>query len=123
MTLMGMLSWHNSATPSGSKDASCDTTLAKQEGNVLQLQSFRLGVEKVHHRDECGIQHSEDNKRAPSDVGCFSQQEPFQVRSRSGNLPKEIGVILTTANTAIQFHPEAMACILVRTRVVLISAG
>lgn len=32
-------------------------------------------------------------------------------------------MILTTAKTAIQFHPDAMACILERTRVVDSSVG
>lgn len=40
-----------------------------------------------------------------------------------GYSPNEMGVILTTANTAIQFQPDAMACILDRTRVVDSSDG
>ncbi|KAL6408344.1 hypothetical protein AUP68_08201 [Ilyonectria robusta] len=39
------------------------------------------------------------------------------------NPPKEIGVILTTANIAIQFQPEEMDCMRVGMRVVLVSGG
>ncbi|KAH8667128.1 hypothetical protein BGZ61DRAFT_483824 [Ilyonectria robusta] len=39
------------------------------------------------------------------------------------NPPKEIGVILTTANIAIQFQPEEMDCMRVEMRVVLVSGG
>jgi hypothetical protein len=46
----------------------------------------------------------------------------IQVQEDGGDLPNAVGVIFTTAKTAIQFHPDAIACIFVRT-VVLISAG
>ena len=93
----------------------------EEQGDILQLQSLGLGIEKVHHRNEDGIQHGENDEGAPADI-----VYTYQYRSSAcqvENLPNAIGVIFTTANTAIQFHPDAMACILVRTRVVFSSAG
>jgi len=40
-----------------------------------------------------------------------------------GDEPKAMGVIFTTTKTNIQFQAEAIACILVLIRVVLISEG
>lgn len=65
------------------------------------------------------------NVRQPMFSGRFieSAVAAFQSQNSENLLPKDMGVILTTAKTAIQFQPDAIACILDLTLVVLISVG
>lgn len=107
------------------EDSSGDSTLVEKQGDVLELESLRLRVKEVHHRDKYGVQYREDDKGAPADVvyTSYVSMSFFLIHQAQQNPPNAIGVIFTTANTAIQFHPDAMACIRVRTRVVFSSAG
>lgn len=100
-----------------------ETALAEEKRDILQFQAFRLRIEEVHHGDKCRVEHSKDDECAPANVfyfvsaGCSWKERVLKhIRNASG-------VIFTTAKTAIQFQPDAIACIRVLVRVVDISLG
>ena len=129
VSLLSMLTSHDRFTPNR-EDTSGNATVLEQQGNILQLESPSAGVEE-DHGDEARDVYSEGDKSPPFELArvlqlanltvcdnkLYGLQEALLVCKAISFTERGRGN-LRTVKTAIQFHPEAIACILELTRVV-----